>query len=140
MYIFLYLFVVYLRDWLCFIIPIISWWRGQLRAVVSHLWVCAGPSESILNWKAIYFWSYFNIYVEIVTAYKTYKLAKCLFGVFNFFQKPNENTSHSNKNEFIRSFFGRIQGYQKSFRNYLTFKKLETYCDLIYFRTFAQCV
>ena len=25
------------------------------------------------------------------------------------------------KNEFFRSFFGRIQGYQKSFRNYLTF-------------------
>ena len=25
------------------------------------------------------------------------------------------------KNEFIRSFFGKIRGYQKSFRNYLTF-------------------
>ena len=25
------------------------------------------------------------------------------------------------KNEFVRSFFGRIRGYQKSFRNYLTF-------------------
>ena len=35
-------------------------------------------------------------------------ISKCLFGVFNFFQKANENTSHSSKNEFIRSFFGRI--------------------------------
>ena len=34
-------------------------------------------------------------------------ISKCLFGVFNFFQKMNENTS---KNEFIRSFFGRILG------------------------------
>ena len=28
----------------------------------------------------------------------------------------------TNSNEFLRSFFGRIWGYQKSFRNYLTFK------------------
>ena len=27
----------------------------------------------------------------------------------------------SSKNEFVRSFFGSILGYQKSFRNYLTF-------------------
>ena len=30
------------------------------------------------------------------------------FGIFNFFQKTNKNTSHSSKKEFIRSFFGRI--------------------------------
>ena len=30
---------------------------------------------------------------------------------------------HSSKNEFVRSFFGRVRGYQKSFRNYLTFRK-----------------
>ena len=31
------------------------------------------------------------------------------------------------KNEFVRSFFRRIRGYQKSFRNYLTFT-FETQC------------
>ena len=35
-------------------------------------------------------------------------ISKCLFGDFNFFQKTNENTLHSSKNEFICSFFGRI--------------------------------
>ena len=44
-------------------------------------------------------------------------ISKCLFGVFNFFQKTNENTSHSSKNEFIHSFFGRIHGLTVCFRN-----------------------
>ena len=44
-------------------------------------------------------------------------ISKCLFGVFNFFQKTNKNTSHSSKNEFIRSFFGRIHGLTICFRN-----------------------
>ena len=44
-------------------------------------------------------------------------ISKCLFVVFNFFQKPNENTLHSSKNEFICSFFGRILGLTISFRN-----------------------
>ena len=39
------------------------------------------------------------------------------FGVFNFFQKTNENTSHSSKNEFIRSFFGRIHSLTICFPN-----------------------
>ena len=34
-----------------------------------------------------------------------------------FSQKTNENTSHSSKNEFIRSFFGRILGLTVCFRN-----------------------
>ena len=28
-------------------------------------------------------------------------ISKCLFGVFNFFQKMNQNMSHSSKNKFI---------------------------------------
>ena len=44
-------------------------------------------------------------------------ISKGFFGVFNFFQKTNENTSHSSKNEFIRSFFGRIHGLTICFRN-----------------------
>ena len=35
-------------------------------------------------------------------------ISKCLFVVFNVFQKTNKNTPHSSKNEFICSFFGRI--------------------------------
>jgi len=34
-----------------------------------------------------------------------------------FAQKTNENTSHSSKNEFIRSFFGRILGLTVCFQN-----------------------
>ena len=48
-------------------------------------------------------------------------ISKCLFGVFNFFQKTNKNTSHCSKNEFICSFFGRIHGLTICFRNQLTF-------------------
>ena len=39
----------------------------------------------------------------------------------NYPKKPNEKIRRSSKNEFLGSFFGRIRGYQKSFRNYLTF-------------------
>ena len=31
-------------------------------------------------------------------------ISKCLFGVFNFFQKTNKNTSHTSKTELIHSF------------------------------------
>ena len=50
-------------------------------------------------------------------------ISKGLFGVLEFSQKTNEQIRRSSKNEFVRSFFGRIRGYQKSFRNYLTFSK-----------------
>ena len=39
------------------------------------------------------------------------------FGIFNFFQNMNENTSHSSKNEFIPLFLGRIHGLTICFRN-----------------------
>ena len=48
-------------------------------------------------------------------------ISKGLFGVLEFSQKTNERIRRSSKNEFICLFFGRIQGYQKSFRNHLTF-------------------
>ena len=55
---------------------------------------------------------------------KSQLIWKCLFCVFNFFQKTNENTSHSSKVEFIRSFFGRIHGLTICFRVLLTFRVL----------------
>ena len=50
-------------------------------------------------------------------------ISKALFGNLEFSQKRNERIRRSSKNEFIRSFFGRIRGCQKSFRNYLTFRR-----------------
>ena len=44
-------------------------------------------------------------------------ISKCLFGVFNFFQKTNENTSNSSKNELICSFFEGIHSLTICFRN-----------------------
>ena len=52
-------------------------------------------------------------------------ISKGLFGVLEFSQKMNKRICHRSKNEFVRSFFGRIRGYQKSFRNYLTFTKVQ---------------
>jgi hypothetical protein len=56
-------------------------------------------------------------------------ISKELFGILGFFQKNERTTSFlvlfGEKNEFVRSFFARIQGYQKSFRNHLTFMHKE---------------
>ena len=49
-------------------------------------------------------------------------ISKRLVGVLEFSQKMNERIRRSSKNEFFRSFFGRIVEYQKSFRNDLTFR------------------
>ena len=49
-------------------------------------------------------------------------ILKGLFDVLEFSQKISKRIRHSSKNEFVCSFFGRIRRYQKSFRNYLTFK------------------
>ena len=43
-------------------------------------------------------------------------ISKCIFGVFTFFQKTNENKSTSSKVEFVRLFFGRNVCLKKSFR------------------------
>ena len=43
-------------------------------------------------------------------------ISKCLFGIFTFFQKTNENKSTSSKVKFVCSFFGRNVGLKKSFR------------------------
>ena len=51
-------------------------------------------------------------------------ISKRLFGILEFFQKTNKRIRRSSKNEFVCSFFGRIRGYQKSFRNHLTFTSL----------------
>ena len=54
-------------------------------------------------------------------------ISKGLFVVLESSQKTNERIRCSSKNEFVCSFFGRIRGYQKSFRNYLTFRWTEIF-------------
>ena len=51
----------------------------------------------------------------MTSLYKGHLISKCLFGVFNFSQKTNENMStwgiilHSSKVEFFRSFLGELK-------------------------------
>ena len=66
-------------------------------------------------------WRSIPIFHEII---KGQIISKGLFGVLEFSQKTNQWIHRSSKNEFVRSFFGRIRGYQKSFRNYLTFSSM----------------
>ena len=42
-------------------------------------------------------------------------ISKCLFGVFNYFQKKHEKTSHSSKNELICSFLEEYTAWQFAF-------------------------
>ena len=49
-------------------------------------------------------------------------ISKCLFGVFTFFQKRNENKLISSKVGYVRSFSGRNVGLKKWFGICLTFK------------------
>ena len=69
-------------------------------------------------------WRKCKKYVDI---FKGQIISKGLYGVLEFSQKLNDRIS---KNEFVRSFFGRIRGYQKSFQNYLTFSKWYFLWDL----------
>ena len=89
----------------------------KIEDILVYVW-----ETSSCNWKALVKWS-LDSKLSIPT--KDQLISKCLFGVFNFFQKTNENTSHSSKNEFIGSFFGGNRWPQKPFRNYLTFNNLK---------------
>ena len=58
---------------------------------------------------------------------KGHLISKCIFGVFAFFQKTNENKSTSSKVEFVCLFFGRNVGLKKSFRICLTFREYQNW-------------
>ena len=64
---------------------------------------------------------------SICTFTKGQIISKGLFGVLEFSQKTNEWIHCISKNNFVCLFFGRIRGYKKSLRNYLTFKDIEDY-------------
>ena len=66
----------------------------------------------------------FELYLTFLAELSSTKgqiISKGLFGVLKFSQKTNEWIRRSSKNEFVRSFFGRIREHQTSFRDYLTF-------------------
>ena len=87
--------------------------------------------EKLVNWCNNYLTSIYiaycspcSIFAKIDWNLKDVKgqiISKRLFRILEFSQKTNEQIRRSSKNEFVRLFFGRIRGYQKSFRNYLTF-------------------
>ena len=60
----------------------------------------------------------FSGYISLISIQETkgQLISNCLFVVFTFFQKTNENKSTRSKVEFVRSFFGRNLGLEKSFR------------------------
>ena len=59
---------------------------------------------------ALLLWSHPQKMCEIT---KGQLISKCIFGVFTFLQKTNENKSTSSKVEFVCSFFGRKVGLKK---------------------------
>ena len=61
------------------------------------------------------FSSPFQHFPNILVFLKGQIISKRFFPGQGFFKKTNENTSHTSKNEFIRSFFGRILGQKKTF-------------------------
>ena len=65
--------------------------------------------------------SFFRLRAATDSLIKGQLISKCLFGVFTFFQKANENKSTSSKGEFVHSFFGRNVILKKIFRICLTF-------------------
>ena len=73
-------------------------------------------------------WTFFFCWLfEDLT--KDQLISKCFLGVIGFLQKTNENKSHSRKNEFVCSFFGRIQDTIICIRDYPTFSDLKIFAN-----------
>ena len=84
-------FWIFVFSWILFIIQTIIWWIEWYLARALPISFDATSKGQII-------WNLF-------------------FSCRGFSQKTNENTSHTSKNEFIRSFFGRIHGLTICFRN-----------------------
>ena len=100
--------------------------KWRLLPLLPAFILSSTPKISVIPAKQVYFINSFQSTVSLqsinslailLTGSKGQLISKYLFGVFNFFQKTNVNTSYSSKNEFIRSFFGRIHGFTIFFRN-----------------------
>ena len=75
----------------------------------KHTYICVHTLVFLISEFQI---STFNFTID-----KGQMISKHLFGVFNFFQKMNENMLHTSRNEFICLFFGKIQGLTICFWN-----------------------
>ena len=72
----------------------------------SLCWVLTPSSRTVCTMGRNHFWSSILILWNSFVFTKGQLISKCLFGVFNFLQKTNENKSDSSKIEFVCSFFG----------------------------------
>ena len=84
------------------VLPLI-WTKKHMYGSIKYL--------DIAKYKVQGFQEYLNFFS------KGQLISKWFFGVVDFLQKTNENMSHSSKNKFVRSFFGRIHGLTICFRN-----------------------
>ena len=103
--------------------------QGQLCLLRNNFLILSGTGKKVIS----------NQGKGLKTAnsenYKGQLISKCLFGVFNFFQKTERNqvnlSYHSSKVEFAGSFFGRNAGLKKSFRLCLTFSNRALFCGQV---------
>ena len=120
-------FTVEVSGWLHTVLPpksrpwgrISQFWRistaNLIKTVIFlflHLSFDPGPSQLEYN-KTIVTPNKSSI--SCLDISKGHLISKCLFGVFNFLQKPNKNKSHSSRIEFVRPFFGGNVGLKKTF-------------------------
>ena len=87
--------------------------------------ICLIPEDCHYPWSQ---WTRIgNVIRKLSFLSKGQIISKGLFGVLEFSHKTNKWIHRSSKNKFVCSFFGIIRGYQKSFRNFLTFSSDQIY-------------
>ena len=89
-----------------------------LRHLPSH-----EVSEKSPYWSRIYFERFVINERGNSCITKGQLISKRFISGRGFSQKTNKKSSHTSKNEFIRSFFGRILGLTICFRSWLTFNE-----------------
>ena len=96
---------------------------------IRHFHEFFPPTFKVLSNKVLRLFLFMeqNLRLRLVWASLAVKgqiISKRFFSGQGFFQKRNENMSHTSKNEFIHSFFGRIHGLIICFRNEPTFRSM----------------
>ena len=98
-------------------------WKKNISVVLKSIWTPERYKMVWLRFQGIYILSNQNIWLQdistpnFLTTVKVRLSRNDFFSGRGFAQKTNKNTSHTSKNEFIHSFFGRILGLTVSFRN-----------------------
>ena len=97
-----------------------SSWAALTKMLLLSEHICLSWSLTTFRWFFTHVFGthcdqplFHNMYITTVSSLRLFVycadpvynkgqlISKCLFGDFNFFQKTNENPSHSSKNEFI---------------------------------------